>query len=172
MTSNLGSDIIQDKLGRTDQANLEGTMEEASREVFSLLKQHMRPEFLNRIDELVMFRPLSREDLEDIIRIQLSRLGNTLEKQGISLEPAQNLIAYLKEEGYDLQFGARPLKRLIQKKVVDGLSMAILQGKVQQGSHLEISVEDGKVVFQSRLKQKDEGEIPTRRLSSSVPSGA
>jgi ATP-dependent Clp protease ATP-binding subunit ClpB len=148
MTSNLGSDIIQEKFGSVDERELEKVHEEARREVFQLLKQRMRPEFLNRIDELVMFRPLSREDLEGIIRIQLEHLESMLAKQDIRAEASDDLLDFLAQEGYDLQFGARPLKRLIQKKVLDTLSIAMLEGKVTTGNHIRIGVRDRSVVFE------------------------
>jgi ATP-dependent Clp protease ATP-binding subunit ClpB len=107
----------------------------------------MRPEFLNRIDEVVMFRPLAREHMEGIIRIQLGLLERTLKKQEITIEPSQDLVRYLEREGFDLQYGARPLKRLIQKKVVDALSVALLSGAVSPGMNIRIDVEGERVVF-------------------------
>jgi ATP-dependent Clp protease ATP-binding subunit ClpB len=112
----------------------------------------MRPEFLNRIDELVMFRPLTPDHIEGIIHIQLGLLEKLLKKQDITFEVTDACVAYLKREGFDLQFGARPLKRLIQKKILDGLSVAMLEGKVQPGSHTIIDVKDNQVAFQSSIK--------------------
>ncbi|MGW8314418.1 MAG: ATP-dependent chaperone ClpB [Bacteroidales bacterium] len=147
MTSNMGSDIIHDNFAAVKASDLEEVIENTKNQVFQLLKRNMRPEFLNRIDELVMFRPLTAEHLEGIIQIQLRQLAKVLEKQEITFETSDGLIAYLKEEGYDLQYGARPLKRLIQRKVLDGLSVAILEGKVAPGMHILMDVKDHHVVF-------------------------
>jgi ATP-dependent Clp protease ATP-binding subunit ClpB len=147
MTSNMGSDIIHDNFADVKTSDLEEVIETTKNQVFQLLKKNMRPEFLNRIDELVMFRPLTAEHLEGIIQIQLRLLARVLEKQEITFETSGALISYLKEEGYDLQYGARPLKRLIQRKVLDGLSVAILEGKVAPGMHILMDVKDHRVVF-------------------------
>ena len=115
----------------------------------------MRPEFLDRIDELVMFRPLTAEHLEGIIHIQLRQLERVLQKQNITFGITDDLVKYLKQEGYDLQYGARPLKRLIQKKILDELSVAMLKGTVQTGSHIRMDVRDQHVVFLPESKLED-----------------
>ena len=107
----------------------------------------MRPEFLNRIDELVMFRPLTRVHLEGILNIQLKNLEKVLKKQNITFEVTNRCLQYLQHEGFDLQFGARPLKRLIQKKLLDQLSLEMLKGNILPGMHTIIDVENQKVVF-------------------------
>ncbi len=147
MTSNMGSDIIHDHFASVREEDLEKVIEQTRDQVFQLLKRNMRPEFLNRIDEMVMFRPLTAEHLEGIIQIQLRHLEKVLRKQNISFEVTEALIQFLKQEGYDLQYGARPLKRLIQKRVLDALSVAMLEGKVVQGSHIRMDVTDRHVVF-------------------------
>jgi ATP-dependent Clp protease ATP-binding subunit ClpB len=147
MTSNMGSDIIQDNFASVKGPELEQVIEKTKEQVFQLLKRNMRPEFLNRIDELVMFRPLTTEHLEEIIQIQLGLLKKVLQKQEITFEVTDALIHYLKREGYDLQYGARPLKRLIQRKVLDALSVAILEGTVGPGMHIRMDVKDDQVVF-------------------------
>jgi len=147
MTSNLGSDIIHEQFTDVVESNLEQVFEKTRSKVFELLKKSMRPEFLNRIDELVMFRPLTTGHLEGIIRIQLGNLEKVLRKQEITFEATDDLIRLLKTEGYDLQFGARPLKRLIQKKVLDALSVAMLEGRVTPGMHLKMDARDHQVVF-------------------------
>jgi ATP-dependent Clp protease ATP-binding subunit ClpB len=138
MTSNIGSEIIHDNFDNVKEEDLEGVIEKSRNQVFELLKRHMRPEFLNRIDEIVVFRPLTGEHLEGIIRIQLENLRKVLAKQEITFEVTDSCVQYLKREGFDLQFGARPLKRLIQKKVLDGLSMAILEDRIHPGMHIVI----------------------------------
>jgi ATP-dependent Clp protease ATP-binding subunit ClpB len=153
MTSNLGSDLIQANFEQIEEADLETVLDVSRRQVFELLKKSMRPEFLNRIDEIVMFRPLSREHLEGIIKIQLSILARILEKQDIRFEAHESLYAYLKKEGYDLQFGARPLKRLIQKKVIDELALAMLKEEVKPGMFIDIKVENHHIVFSPRVNK-------------------
>ena len=123
-----------------------------------LLKTSIRPEFLNRIDEVIMFRPLTRDDIEGIIRIQLMHLAEQMAKQDITFNVTQDLLDYLKEEGFDMQFGARPLKRVIQRKVLDELAISILQDKVHPGSHIVIDAIDGKVVFREPVN--DEEKLP------------
>ncbi len=149
MTSNIGSDIIRENFEEMNESNMDRVIESTKIQVFELLKRSMRPEFLNRIDELVMFKPLTRNNMEGILRIQIGNLQAQLSKQDISLELSDACITYLINEGYDMQFGARPLKRLIQKKVLDGLSIALLDGSVLPGMHVKVDVEDGKIVFQS-----------------------
>jgi ATP-dependent Clp protease ATP-binding subunit ClpB len=152
MTSNLGSDIIQDNFTMTNESKIEEAYEKSKSQIALLLKTAMRPEFLNRIDEVVIFRPLGMAQLEGIIQIQLGLLKNLLKKQDISIELSKEAIDYLMKEGYDMQYGARPLKRIIQKKLVDQISMAILRGDVEPGKHVMIGTKDGKLVFQSRNK--------------------
>jgi ATP-dependent Clp protease ATP-binding subunit ClpB len=150
MTSNIGSDIIHENFAGVKEDQLEEVFERSRNQVFEILRRNMRPEFLNRIDELVMFRPLTTEHLDGIIRIQLRNLGKMLEKQEITFEVTDHLVSFLKREGYDLQFGARPLKRLIQKKVLDALSVAMLDGTVKPGMHIRIDVDNQKVVFRQQ----------------------
>jgi len=147
MTSNMGSDIIRENFENLDEANMEVVFENTKKQVFELLKRSMRPEFLNRIDELVMFKPLTRENLEGILRIQIQNLDQQLSRQNISMELSEESIQLLIREGFDMQYGARPLKRVLQKKLLDALSMAILEGKVSPGMHLKVDVEAGKITF-------------------------
>ncbi len=147
MTSNMGSEILQENLSNVEGSDLDRVYEKSRTQVFELLKRNLRPEFLNRIDELVMFRPLTMKDMEGILKIQLGLLQKKLQKQQITFEVTDACISFLQREGFDLQFGARPLKRLIQKKILDRLSIAMLEGKVEPGSHTIIDVEDGQIVF-------------------------
>jgi ATP-dependent Clp protease ATP-binding subunit ClpB len=157
MTSNMGSDIIRENFEHMDESNMEQVMEATRKQVFELLKRSVRPEFLNRIDELVMFRPLTREHMEGIIRIQIDKLRKQLARQDITIELSDATIAYLINQGFDLQFGARPLKRMLQKKILDGLSMALLEGRVSSGMHLRIDEEQGSIVF--RPEKRAEAEL-------------
>ena len=147
MTSNMGSEIIHENFANIKESDLELIFEKTRSQVFELLKRNMRPEFLNRIDELVMFRPLTKVHLEGIIKIQLQQLERLLKKQEITFETTDRLLQYLIKEGYDLQFGARPLKRIIRKKVTDALSVAMLEDKVKPGMHLSLDVQQNKVTI-------------------------
>ncbi len=139
MTSNLGSDIIRENFEKIDGSKLEEVMDRTGNQVFKLLKRSVRPEFLNRIDELVMFRPLTMEHMEGIVQLQFGMLRRVLSKQDISIEVTPECIDYLKREGFDLQFGARPLKRLMHRKILDGLSMAMLEDRIRPGMQVTIS---------------------------------
>jgi len=162
MTSNIGSGIIHENFENVKESELEEVIEKTSNQVFELLKKSLRPEFLNRLDELVMFRPLTINHMEGITRIQLRNLEKVLQKQEITIEVTDNCMEYLKQEGFDIQFGARPLKRLIQRKILDGLSMAILEGRVSGGMHVKIDVENHKVVFEPvpRKEEKVDEKSP------------
>ena len=147
MTSNIGSDIIRENFNTVDNSNLEKVIESTKNQVFELLKRSVRPEFLNRIDELVMFKPLTMKDMEGIIRIQIENLRDQLSRQNISIELSDQSIDFLIHEGFDLQFGARPLKRLLQKKILDGLSITLLDGSVEPGMHVKVDVENRNIKF-------------------------
>ncbi len=146
MTSNIGSDIIQERFADAVESNMEAVYQETRNRIFELLKKSMRPEFLNRIDELVVFRPLGMEQMEGIIHIQLKTLQKLLQKQEITIDVSQNAIEQIKHEGFDMQYGARPLKRLIQKKLVDLISMEILKNNITPGMKVIIDAENGNIV--------------------------
>ena len=144
MTSNLGSDLIRENFEDYTEENAEQIIEKTRMQVFEILKKSVRPEFLNRIDELIMFKPLTKDDIRGIIEIQIHRLQKTLEKQDISITVSDNCMSYLRDKGFDIQFGARPLKRLIQKEITDKISLAILKGDIEQGDSDIIIDSDGK----------------------------
>ncbi len=150
MTSNIGSMLIQDNYDAMKPGDEENTYTKSKMEVFDLLKKSIRPEFLNRIDEIIMFTPLSREHIKEIIEIQLRHLQELLSKNNITLKPTEEAITYLSEAGYDPQFGARPLKRLIQKQVLNELSKMLLSGQVSPDSTITMDVFDGKFVFYNK----------------------
>ncbi|MFC2113294.1 ATP-dependent chaperone ClpB [Bacteroidota bacterium] len=153
MTSNLGSEIIQQNLNNPDSSALEKVHEKTKNQVFELLKRSIRPEFLNRIDETVMFSPLTMDHLEEIIHLQFNNFRKVLSKQNITIDVTDACIELLKKEGFDLQYGARPLKRLMQKKVLDGLSMALLEGRIEPGMHVLIDADKHNLVFrEEKLK--------------------
>lgn len=152
MTSNLGSGIIQENFAGAAEDKLEEIYNKSRQQIFELLKQNLRPEFINRIDELVMFRPLGMKQMEGIMQIQLAGLKKMLMKQGIEMDLSNEAVHYLLREGFDVQFGARPLKRIIQRKLVDQISLAILRGDVEQGKRMEVDYRDGGLIFKSSAK--------------------
>ena len=151
MTSNMGSHIIQENFERVNESNKEEVVESTKVEVMSLLRQTIRPEFLNRIDEVIMFQPLMKKEIKGIIRIQLDNLKELVAKSGIQLEFSDYALDYLAENGYDPQFGARPLKRLIQKQIINQLSKRILGGDIDKIKPVLVDVFDGVVVFRNEV---------------------
>ena len=149
MTSNMGSQIIQENFEKVDESNKEQVVESTKAEVISLLRQTIRPEFLNRIDEVIMFQPLMKKEIKGIIGIQLDNLKELVAKNGIQLEFSNYALDYLAENGYDPQFGARPLKRLIQKEIINKLSKRILAGDIDKEKPVLVDVFDGVVVFRN-----------------------
>ena len=150
MTSNIGSHIIQEAFEDVDEYNKEEVVEKAEVEVMNLLKQTIRPELLNRIDEVIMFQPLMRKEIKGIIRIQLENLKRLVEQNsGIHLEFSEYALDYLAQNGYNPQFGARPLKRLIQKEIINPLSKRILAGDIDKTKPVLVDVFDGVVVFRN-----------------------
>ncbi|MBC7936216.1 MAG: ATP-dependent chaperone ClpB [Rhizobacter sp.] len=149
MTSNMGSQIIQDNFENVTEKNKEEVVERTKEEVVTLLKQTIRPEFLNRIDEIIMFQPLMKTEIRGIIKIQLDSLHSLVAKNGIDLRFSDYALDFLAENGYDPQFGARPLKRLIQKEIVNQLSKRILAGDIDKTSPVLVDVFDGTVVFRN-----------------------
>ncbi|MEM0934062.1 MAG: AAA family ATPase, partial [Bacteroidota bacterium] len=148
MTSNMGSPIIQEKF--EDTQNLEQATEAARSEVMGLLRKTIRPEFLNRIDDIIMFTPLSKSNIKDIVGLQLDQLKKLVGKQNITLDATEEAITYLSQKGYDPQFGARPVKRLIQKEVLNNLSKEILAGKISAESIVLLDSFDDKLVFRNQ----------------------
>jgi ATP-dependent Clp protease ATP-binding subunit ClpB len=151
MTSNLGSQIIQDNFEKVTELNKEAVVESTKSEVMVMLKQTIRPEFLNRIDEVIMFQPLMKNDIRNIIKIQLDGLKKSVLETGIRLEFSDYALDYLSENGFDPQFGARPLKRLIQKMIVNPLSKKILAGDIEKSMPVVVDVFDGLVVFRNEI---------------------
>ena len=148
MTSNMGSHIIQEKF--ESLKDIDSAMESAKVEVIGLLKQSVRPEFLNRIDDIIMFTPLSEEDIKQIVRLQLKGLTKMLFKQHITLDATEEAIDYLAKLGYDPQYGARPVKRVIQKEVLNNLSKEILSGKVTVDSIILLDSFNEQLVFRNQ----------------------
>lgn len=149
MTSNTGSHIIQSNFEDVNEGNLEEIVEKTKEEVMDLLRQNMRPEFLNRIDDIIMFHPLMRKEIAGIIKIQLQDIAKQLSKQGIELNFSDYAVEYLVDNGFDPQYGARPLKRVIQKEVINLLSKKIIAGEIDKTKPVMIDVFDGKVVMRN-----------------------
>jgi ATP-dependent Clp protease ATP-binding subunit ClpB len=149
MTSNMGSQIIQQNFEDITDKNKEEVVEATKAEVLNLLRQTIRPEFLNRIDEIIMFQPLLKKEIRGIIDIQLQDLKRLLAESGIQLQFSEYVLEFLSDNGYDPQFGARPLKRLIQKSIVNQLSKRILAGDIDKSVPVLVDVFDGNVVFRN-----------------------
>lgn len=149
MTSNIGSHIIQEAFEGVTDKNLEEKTEQSKTEVMALLKQTIRPEFLNRVDEIIMFSPLLQKQMASIVKIQLNNLKHLVAENGMQIEFSNYLIEYLSEQGFDMQLGARPLKRLIQKLVVNELSKKILSGEIDKSKKVLIDIFDGLIVFRN-----------------------
>jgi ATP-dependent Clp protease ATP-binding subunit ClpB len=158
MTSNMGSQIIQANFEDVTERNREEVMDKTRVEVTGLLRQSIRPEFLNRIDEIILFQPLLKGEIRGIIRIQLEDLQRLVAKNGIDLEFSDYLIDYLAENGFDPQFGARPLKRLIQKEIVNQLSKRILAGDIDRTVPVLVDVFDGVVVFRNETPHLEKSD--------------
>jgi ATP-dependent Clp protease ATP-binding subunit ClpB len=147
MTSNIGSHLIQENFKNLDDDNRDEVIAKTKNELFELLKQTIRPEFLNRIDELIMFTPLNRSEIRNIVELQFKHVQQTLAEMGIEIEASVEALDWLAELGYDPQFGARPLKRVIQKRILNELSKEILAGKIDKDSKIKLDMFDNKFVF-------------------------
>lgn len=148
MTSNLGSHIIQEKFEKSNDVHK--ATETARIEVLGLLKKMIRPEFLNRIDDVIMFTPLSKNDITQIVQLQLNQLKKMVAKQNITIDATNEAIDYLADKGYDPQYGARPVKRVIQKEVLNNLSKELLSGNIKTDSIVLIDSFDDKLVFRNQ----------------------
>jgi ATP-dependent Clp protease ATP-binding subunit ClpB len=167
MTSNMGSQVIQDNFERVTESNKEEVVENTRREVLNILRQTIRPEFLNRIDDIIMFQPLMKNEIRGIINIQLNHLKNLVSLSGITLEFTDYALDFLAENGYDPQFGARPLKRLIQKEIVNQLSKKILAGDIDKTKPVLVDVFDNTVVFRNENTAGSSAEDDKRKKAVS-----
>jgi len=149
MTSNIGSHLIQEAFENVTEKNVDEVTEKARLDVMVLLRETVRPEFLNRVDEIIMFHPLMKKEIRGIINIQLRNLVKLIGENGIRLSFSDYAIDYLAENGYDPQYGARPLKRLIQKEIVNKLSKKILAADIDKTKPVLIDVFDNTVVFRN-----------------------
>lgn len=150
MTSNIGAHLIQEKLKDLNEKNREDVLEKTNAEVYELLKQTIRPEFLNRIDEVIMFTPLQKSEIVDIVRLQINTVNKMLYHNGLILEVTDKAVEWIAAEGYDPQFGARPVKRMIQRTLLNDLSKQILAEKVSKDHHILVDVKDERIVFENK----------------------
>lgn len=149
MTSNMGSSIIQDQLTELNSENRVEKLEQISKEVMEVLKKSIRPEFLNRIDEVVMFSPLLESEVLEIIKIQFDILKKTLAKNQVQLEISQQAMKYIAKMSYDPQFGARPIKRFMQRNILNELSKLILAGNIQKEKPIQIDFDGQALLFKN-----------------------
>ncbi len=157
MTSNIGSHLIMDAFDGIKEKDIEEANAKAKLEVMNLLRQTIRPEFLNRVDEIIMFQPLLKREIMGIVKIQLNSLKKLVAENGITLQFSDYALEFLSDQGFDPQFGARPLKRLIQKEIVNQLSKRILAGDIDKSKPVLVDVFDGVVVFRNELPEKVKG---------------
>jgi len=151
MTSNMGADRIQEAFENAKtEAERKKAAEKAKADVLSELKTRIRPEFLNRIDEIIMFKPLTKDEIKDIVKIQLKNVEKMLMGQNIKLSFSERIINYLADKGFDPEYGARPIKRVIQRDILNELSKDILAGKVSSDMIIQVDYKDGKVVFENK----------------------
>ncbi len=150
MTSNIGAHIIQEKLKDLNEKNRDEIVEKTNAEVYEMLKQTIRPEFLNRIDEVIMFTPLQKNEIVDIVRLQINGVNKMLANNGILLEVTDKAVEWIANEGYDPQFGARPVKRIIQRTLLNDLSKQILSEKVSKDNHIVVDVKNNEIVFRNK----------------------
>ncbi len=153
MTSNIGSHLIMDAFEGVSEKNIEEAADKARVEVMNLLRQTIRPEFLNRVDEIIMFQPLLKRQIMGIVKIQLENLKHLVSQSGVQLEFSDYALEYLADQGFDPQFGARPLKRLIQKEIVNQLSKRILAGDIDKTHPVLVDVFDNTVVFRNETPE-------------------
>ncbi len=150
MTSNLGSHIIREKLGGPQGKSQEDVFDETRNEVFQLLRKTIRPEFLNRIDEIIMFKPLTGDEIKDVVRLQVKQVQQLMKKNGLNLEVSDMAVDLVAEQGFDPQFGARPVKRVIQRSILNELSKMILGGKINSEETILIDAREGVLSFENK----------------------
>jgi len=145
MTSNIGAQLIQSEMEKIADGNRDEVLDNLQDKLFQLLKQQVRPEFLNRIDEIILFTPLSREDLEQIVSIQFDRIRELAGRQHITLKLEKDALLWLSNAGFDPAFGARPLKRVMQRSITNKLSEMILEGNAGEGDVVTVTIRNGEL---------------------------
>jgi ATP-dependent Clp protease ATP-binding subunit ClpB len=147
MTSNIGSEIIRENYDNMEKGQDAATFKKSREEVFALLRKSIRPEFLNRVDEILMFKPLVLSEIREVVTLQLKDLTELLLKNNIELSWTEEAVDALAEEGYDPQLGARPIKRLIQRKLINELSKKMIAGELPESKKVKLDVLEGQYVF-------------------------
>jgi ATP-dependent Clp protease ATP-binding subunit ClpB len=150
MTSNIGSHLIQENLEKITSENREQILDQTKEQVFELLKKSIKPEFLNRIDEIIMFQPLTQEEVRKIVELQLQKVQQMLEKTNIKISATKKAIAFIAKVGFDPQFGARPIKRVIQKEILNELSKMLLSEKVNKDTTIVVDEKNGQLIFKNK----------------------
>ncbi len=150
MTSNIGSQIIQDNMDKVNDLNRDKQLNKIREQVFELLKKSIRPEFLNRVDEIIMFEPLTKDEITRVVELQLAAVQQMLAKNDISLTATKQAINLISALGFDPHYGARPIKRVLQKLVLNTLSKMILEGKVDKDSDIVMDEKEGALTFTNR----------------------
>ena len=149
MTSNMGSQLIRENFEKMTDANKGEVIEKTKNQVLDMLKSNIRPEFLNRIDEIIMFTPLNKKEIQQIVALQINAVKRTLEKNGIELNITDKAVDLLADEGYDPEFGARPVKRVIQREILNRLSKDILAGNVDKDRSITIDASGDQFIFRN-----------------------
>ena len=152
MTSNLGSDIIRENLEKVNDQNRAEVLNKTKEQVFDLLKRSMKPEFLNRVNEIIMFQPLTRQEIRKVVELQIRNVQSTLEHNNIKLSVTKKAVDYIADTGYDPQFGARPIKRVIERSLLNEISKMILDGKLDKDSVIVVDEKGGDLVFRNGCK--------------------
>ncbi|HKC69531.1 MAG TPA: AAA family ATPase, partial [Bacteroidia bacterium] len=168
MTSNIGSHLIQENFEKIDEGNREKVIAKTKSELFELLKKSIRPEFLNRIDEVIMFEPLSRNYMNDIVRIQLQSVIKSLAAQDIKMTVSDEAIDWISQLGFDPQFGARPVKRVIQRQVLNELSKQLLADTIQKDKEIVLDMFDNKLVFRNKVETAAETPSTTKKKKAGI----
>lgn len=155
MTSNMGSHLIQENFDKMTPENHDEILAKTKVEVFELLKRSIRPEFLNRIDETIMFTPLTRENVHRIVELQFNGVARMLAESNINITATPEAIDWLAQLGFDPQFGARPVKRVIQKRVLNELSKQILAGNIRKDANIVLELDKNEFVFRNADRDKE-----------------
>lgn len=149
MTSNTGSHLIVEKMGEINSTNRKKIIEDTNKKVVELLKKQLPPEFLNRIDETIVFAPLTKEEIKDIVYLQFNKIKKMLEERNLEIELSENAAELLSEHGYEPQYGARPVKRVLQKEILNELSKKILKGEIESKQRIVIDCENSSIIFKN-----------------------
>ena len=147
MTSNVGSHIIQEDISKLNDTNREEVLEETKQKVLGVLKQSIRPEFINRVDEIVMFAPLTEKEINDIVRLQFIIIQKMLKAQNISIDITDEAVNWIGKAGFDPHYGARPVKRIIQKEILNELSKKIIANTIDKDKKIIVDKDEKGLVF-------------------------